>query len=75
MLGAEAALQPDVEVLVLLGIGGIDGGNEILQGALEGDQLLKGVAQEPATAGGNDADTPAPSAFLLNTFPMPPCAP
>lgn len=75
MLGAEAALQPDVEVLVLLGIGGINGGDKILQGTLEGDQLLKGVAQEPATEGGDDADRSAPAAFLLNTLPMPPCAP
>lgn len=52
VLGAKAALQPDVEVLVLLGVGGINRGDEILQGTLEGDQLLKGVAQEPATQGG-----------------------
>lgn len=70
VLGAEAALQPDVEVLVLLGVGGVDGGDKILQGALEGDQLLKGVAQEPATEGGDDADrSAAPSAFLLNAYP------
>lgn len=70
MLGAEAALQPDVKVLVLLGVGGINGGNEVLQGALEGDQLLKSIAQEPATEGGGNVDRSAtPSTFLLNTYP------
>ena len=48
MLGAEAALQAYVELLVLLGIRSIDGGHEILQGPLEGNQLLKGIAQEAA---------------------------
>lgn len=46
MLGAEAALQAYVELLVLLGIRSIDGGHEILQGPLEGNQLLKGIAQK-----------------------------
>lgn len=54
MLGAKAALQPDVEVLVLLGIGGVDGGYEILQSTLEGDELLEGVVQKPATEGEDD---------------------
>lgn len=68
VLGAEAALQPNVEVLVLLGIGGINRGDKILQGSLEGDQLLKGIAQEPAREGGDDEDrSAAPSASLLNT--------
>lgn len=72
VLGAEAALQPDVEVLVLLGVGGINGGDKILQGTLEGDQLLKGVVQEPATQGGDDANpSAATSAFLLNTESSP----
>ena len=48
MLGAEAALQAYVELLVLLGIRSINGGHEILQGPLEGSQLLKGIAQEAA---------------------------
>ena len=48
VLGAEAALQAYVELLVLLGIRSINGGHEILQGPLEGSQLLKGIAQEAA---------------------------
>lgn len=47
-MGAEAALQAYVELLALFGIRSIDGGHEILQGPLEGNQLLKGIAQKAA---------------------------
>lgn len=48
MLGAKAALQSYVELLILLGVGSINGGYKILQGPLEGNQLLKGIVQEAA---------------------------
>lgn len=46
VLGAKAALQADVELLVLLGIGGVHGGHQVLQSPLEGQQLLEGVAHQ-----------------------------
>lgn len=48
MLGAKAALQAYIELLILLGICSINGGHKILQCPLEGNQLLKGIAQEAA---------------------------
>lgn len=56
MLGAKAALQPDVEVLVLLGIGGVDRGYKILQSTLEGNELLEGIVQKPATEREDDQE-------------------
>ena len=51
VLGAEAAFQAYVELLILLGVGGVNGGHEILQSPLEGDQLLKSIVQEAAWGG------------------------
>lgn len=42
MLGSEAALQTNIKLLMLLSEGGVHRGNQILQGPLERQQLLKG---------------------------------
>lgn len=47
----EAALQSDEELLELLGVSGVDGGNQILQRALERQELLERVAQQPVNRG------------------------
>lgn len=42
VLGSEAALQPNIKLLMLLSEGGVHRGNQLLQGLLECQQLLKG---------------------------------
>lgn len=46
VLGAEAALQAHVELLVLLGVGGVHRGDQVLQSPLERQQLLEGVVHQ-----------------------------
>lgn len=46
MLGAKAALQAYVELLILLGVGGVHGGDQVLQSPLERQQLLEGVVHQ-----------------------------
>lgn len=46
VLGAEASLQADVELLVLLGVCGVHRGHQVLQSPLERQQLLEGIAHQ-----------------------------
>lgn len=46
VLGAEAALQADVELVVLFGVGGVHVGHQVLEGALEGQQLHEGIVHQ-----------------------------
>lgn len=62
MFGSKAALKPNVEFFILLGIRGINGSNKVLQGTLEGNQLLKGTVEQtrrkrnkPGGGGGEDS--------------------
>ena len=48
VVGPEAALEPDVEVVKLFGKGGVDGGHQIFQGLLESDEFTKGILQNAA---------------------------
>lgn len=47
MLGAKAALQADEKLLVLLGVGAIHKGHQVLQSPLERQQLLKRIVHQP----------------------------
>lgn len=46
VLGAEAALEADVELVVLLGVGGVHRGHQVLQGVLKRQQLRKGIVHQ-----------------------------
>lgn len=46
VLRAEAALQTDVELLVLLGVGGVHRSDQVLQSPLERQQLLESIGHQ-----------------------------
>lgn len=46
VLGAEAALQANVELVVLFGVGGVHVGHQVLQGPLERQQLHEGIVHQ-----------------------------
>lgn len=46
VVGPEAALETDVELLKLFAKGSIDGGHQIFQGLLESHQFTKGILQQ-----------------------------
>ena len=48
VVGPEAALETNVEVLKLFGKGGINGGHQIFQGLLERDQFTERILQHTA---------------------------
>ena len=70
VVGPEAALEPDVEVVKLFGEGGVDGGHQIFQGLLESDEFTEGILQN--AAGGEhkqrDPETPLSDISDLFTF-------
>lgn len=48
VLAAETALEAHEELLMLLGVGGINRRHQVLQRTLEGKELLEGVVHQPA---------------------------
>lgn len=51
MFVPKAALQSNKKLLELLGVGGIDRGNQILQSTLERQELLESVVQQSVNRG------------------------
>ena len=49
MLGSKASLEPHEEICRVLGVGSVDGGHELLEGALEGRDLLERPGGSEAT--------------------------
>lgn len=47
MFGAEASLQANEELLVLLGVRGVHGCHHVFKSALKSQQLFKGIAHQP----------------------------